>query len=918
MFIKWLFEKGKIPLTIRNDKAYILFKVEQRMSNIIKDEQQEGNTEFIKDNSIDFKKIDDPYILDAYIPESFNLKLTSENGLQLAKRNELRHAVGIVAARALRYFSTNGEEFNIFRARRMAVWWFRHIYNSFNWWKAYVVNAEGERKEMPMLYIGERFGSETVHRDCEADIVLSAFENDRSIVDPESEGGAVFAVGYSERKGLFNSPDMYCVKAIVGNKYKGVGVNITHGITKNLKLMAEKALKDKNEEITPQNIDDAIQKMKIVVLDRSRHKKLIETINNLGAEAVLVKEDDLTPTFAVSRGEIDMIIGVGGVPEAVLSGMLVEQLDGEMTLRILSLEVAQQELLLGKLKNWDSFKKNEVDILRNFKIVRPGTEKEGEIPWNRILTLKDLVKGKDIVFTASVIKKTPWIKLPDGEEVPGVNINPESGDINVYVVRVADNKVEIVPVIYKTVIEKYLKQYRGEQDADGEAVVNLLVQLGKAYSEFGLFQEARDCIQKAKICNGISDNMIQRCNSIYEYISGLDFLTKKSLQTPREIIEHFEKSGHSDEGERERLRPRRMVKRFYEYQGDTCYHYQLYDDAIEHYKKALEYSPHELKLHRKVNTIQMKDIIDEYFNRIDKLYQELNYKDSKDLEKCKLGIALDIFYNNKRQLNFSCRNPWLVFYRRTVLHGETPSYKLAVLIKLLKLYKKLNQVSDEELSLFLNTEFGISKEEIGIVLDYRRQHEKFHSVSELYFVKGLSLEGLSKLLFPHVRIECQNELEDSEIPLSISLVEAVERRYRNILEELKDGVKKEAQEHSYAVAEAYHYVGLALYDVGDDEGAKINYEMATTKFNEIINKFTGITPFNALYRIGNLYEELALLYENEKVVYYNKAVDAYSYIIEERRSNIMFGYIRDLMAIRIWQTKERVNCIKKELNLLDS
>jgi len=295
---------------------------------------------------------------------------------------------------------------------------------------------------MPMLYIGERFGSETVHRDCEADIVLSAFENDRSIVDPESEGGVIVAVGYSERQKLFNSPDMYCVKAIVGNKYKGVGVNITYGITKNLKLMAEKALKDKNEEITPQNIDDEIQKMKIVVLDRLRHKKLIETINNLGAEVVLVKEDDLTPTFAVSKGEIDMIIGVGGVPEAVLSGMLVEQLGGEMTLRILSLEVAQQELLLGKLKNWDSFKKNEVDILRNFKIV---------------------------VFTASVIKKTPWIKLPDGKEVPGVNINPESGDINVYVVRVADNKVEIVPVIYKTVIEKYLKQYRGEQDADGEA-----------------------------------------------------------------------------------------------------------------------------------------------------------------------------------------------------------------------------------------------------------------------------------------------------------------------------------------------------------------------------------------------------------------------------------------------------------------
>ncbi len=888
------------------------------MNKVNKDEQVEGNTEFIKDNSIDFEKIDDPLILEAYIPESFNLKLSSENGLQLTNRNELRHAVGIVATRTLRYFSTNGEEFNIFRARRMAVWWFRHIYNSFNWWKAYVVNAEGERKEMPMLYIGERFGSETVNKDCEADIVLSAFENDRSIVDPECDGGAVVAVGYSERKGLFNSPDMYCVKAIVGNKHKGAGVNITHGITKNLRLMAEKVLKDKNEEVTPQNLDGEIHKMKIVVLDRLRHKKLIETINNLGAEIILVKEDDLTPTFAVTIGEIDMIIGVGGVPEAVLSGVIVSQLGGEMTLRVLPYEVAQEEHLLGKLKHWNSFKKNEIDILRNFKIVRPGTEKEAEVPWDRTLTLEDLVKGKELVFTASVIKNTSWIKLPDGKEVPGVSINPESGDINVYVVRVADNKVEIVPVMYKTIIGKLLEQYRDNQETNCEANVRLLVQLGKAYSEFGLFEEARDCIQKAKICNGISNDMIQRCNSVYEYISGLDFLTKKSLQTPKDIIEHFEKSGHLDEEEKELLRPRRMVKRFYEYQGDACYHNQLYDEAIEHYRKALELSPHELKLHRKVNTIQMKDIIDAYFNRIDKLYQELDYKDPKDLEKCKLGVALDIFYDNKRQLNFSCRNPWLIFYRRTVLHGETPSYKLAVLIKLLRLYKKLNQAGDEELSLFLNAEFGISKEEIGIVMNYRRTHERLQSVSGLFFIKELGLEALSKLLLPHVRVDSQNELEDSEIPLSISLVEAVERRNQNILDELKEGVKKEAQEHSYAVAEAYHYVGLALYDVGDDEGAKINYERATTRFNEIINKFTGITPFNAQCRIGNLYEELALLYENEKVAYYNKAMDAYTYIIEERRSNIMFGYIRDLMAIRIWQTKERVNYIKRELQLFDS
>ncbi|KAA0243308.1 MAG: fructose-bisphosphatase class II [Candidatus Brocadia sp. AMX2] len=147
-------------------------------------------TTFVKDASFDPKKMDDPCIVEAYIPEEYNLKVSGE-GLQLANRNELRHPVGVVAARSLRYFSTNSEGFNIFRVRDMVVWRLRHIYNSFNWWTAYVVNAEGERKYMPMLYIGEKFGTPTGNAG-EADIVPSAFENDRCIVNQKCGGRGNF------------------------------------------------------------------------------------------------------------------------------------------------------------------------------------------------------------------------------------------------------------------------------------------------------------------------------------------------------------------------------------------------------------------------------------------------------------------------------------------------------------------------------------------------------------------------------------------------------------------------------------------------------------------------------------------------------------------------------------------------------
>lgn len=865
---------------------------------------------FIKDEKFDPKRIDDPYVLEAYIPEEYNLRISGE-GLQLANRNELRHAVGVVAARSLRYFSTNGEGFNVFRLRSMAIWWLRHIYNSFNWWKAYVVNAEGERKDMPMLYIGEEFGTASGQSENEADIVLSAFENDRCLVSQGSEGGAIFAAGYSERGGLFNSPDMYGVKTIVGNKYKGAGVSVVYGITKNLHLMAEHILKEKNKEISVQNICTEIKQMKVVVLDRPRHNKLIRILKDHGTQLILVKDDDLTPTLAVTSGEIDLIIGVGGIPEAILSAIIVEELGGEMTLRILPAGVAQDERLLGRINNWNYFRKNEVDILKNFKIVRPGTEKGNEMPWDAILSSKDLAGGKDRVFTASIIKKTPWIRFPDEREVPGVEMEQETGTITVHVIRIEGKNLEIVPIIYTTAISKYVAQYKYFAGARNRVMRDILFQMEEAYAEFGMFQKAKECIREAMTCEGLSDNLLQKCNFLYEYMEGLDDLTSKPTHDEKAIISHFEKvcrlGREGDVG----IRSVRMIKRFYEYLGDKYYHDHQYGEAISCYKEALQYSTHELKLYRKVDSIYMKEMLEEYFHLIDRIYEEQEYKEPEDWELYKLGIALEVFHNNEGQLKSFCREPWLIFFRRTVLHGKKPSYKLAILTKLLGLQERLNRANDEELSLFLNKEFGMRKGEVDSILNYKREKKLFHSVTELYRVQGLSLECLKKLLLPHVKVESQNELEDAHIPLSISFVEAMERRYENMMDELKEGFMKEAQEHSYALAEAYHYVGLALYHIGDDEGAKKYYKKALVKFGEIIEKFEGMTLVNAQYRIGNLYEELALLYEREQEDYYHRAIDAYVCIVDEHRSKALFGSIRELISIRIKQAKERIGYLKK-------
>lgn len=874
---------------------------------------REDKLSFIKDMSFNSKMIDDPYILEAYIPMEYSLRICKED-LSLAGRNELIHPVGLVAASSLKYFSTNGEGFNIFRARGMAVWRLRHIYNSFDWWSAYIVNAEGERKDWPMLYIGENFGSAKGRKVKEADIVLSAFENDRAMVDQRGNGGTIFAAGYSNRGGLFNSPDMYGVKIIAANKYKGAGLSVTQDVKENLRLMAEHICCRAAREISTQDIYNEIKKMKVVILSRPRHKRLIETIEALGAEAILVKDDDLSPTFAVVRNEVDLIIGVCGVPEAVLSGLIVKSLGGEMSFRLLPREVAEDESLLLK-KNWDSFRKNEIDILRNFQIVRPGTEKAGEMPWNKILTAADMARGNDMVFTASIIKDTPWIRYPDGKEVPGVGIEPETGDIVVHVVRIVNNGLEIIPVIYKTVISRYKEAYNQETDEIKRS--DILIQLIKAYIEFGLFHEARDCMEEAKAYYSFNKDYLQRCKAICEYMIGMDLLTNGTGLEPEAVIEHFEKVYSLDRIDKEALRPERMIKRYYEYLGDMNFHARRYETSINYYRKAIQYSPNELKIYLKLNSTEMADMLEEYFIRIDRLYQELNFREPVDWNSYKLKIALEVFYNGMKYLKPSSREPWLIFFRKTVLHSEKPSYQMAILLKLLRLHNRLNCAKDDELKIFLDREFKIDARGIDIIIDFRREKGRFISVVELYLIKGLGLGCLTRLLFPQVKVLIHNELEDSNIPLSITIVDAVERRTKNIVEELREGYKEDAQEHQYSLAESYHYVGLTFYDIGNIEGAKIYYQKAINHLNDIIQKFEGLTPVNAQYRIGDLYYELSLLFPEDEINYCKKAIEAYICIIDEDKFVDRFGDIRDLASTIREEATNMVKCIKNECRRIE-
>ncbi len=858
---------------------------------------------YIKDDSYVSEEIGEPYILEAYIPEKHHLKDNGKSGINLRNRNELRHAVGGVAAHTLRYFSKNKEGFNVFRARSEAIWWLRHVYNSFKWWRAYSVNAEGERKDMPMLYVGETFGVATSYDGKEADIALSSFENHNGIIDPDDKGGTAFAVGYSERGKLFNSPDKYAIKTIVGKKYIGAGVSVTFPVEKNLQKMASFILESNNKKVDSKSIREEIKNIKVVVLDRNRHKSLIESVKSMGAQLILVKEDDLNPIFGISRGEVDFITGVGGIPEGVLSAMIVEKLGGEMTFRILPDAVANSNDLLAK-KNWNKFKMDEIEILKKFHLVPHQSEKAEDIPLNNVFTSKDLAKGDDMVFTASIIKETRWIKDKNGEIVPGVKIDPDSGELTVHTIRIAENDLEIVPIIYITAINKYKKEL--QRNLTIIEHTNLHLHLANVYAEFGLFDMASKSLSRALKDHGIEKEQQIKYTRMAEYIKGLEFLTKSKSYTLQVAAEHFYNASLLAEDNSDGLRPRRMIKRIYEFIGDECYRKKDYKVAIGKYKKAIQCAPHELKLYRKINTSDMKPILEKYFELVNIEYEKQHKHTTKEWDKIKLNIALKIFHNDSVFPTFIGGQPWLIFFRRTVMHNLSLSFKVAVLIKLKILFNNINYFDDYKLREFLHKEYALNDICITAILNYRKENHIFRSVSELYLIKELKSDNLLKLLLPEVKVYAYNELESADIPLTISRCEAVEIRSENILREISESCKEDAQEHSYAVGESYHYVGMALYDVGDFPGSRIYYGKAIRKFREIIEKFVGITPVNAQYRIGNLFEEMALLFVKRKKYYTIRAIYEYKKIVDEEKAIKLFGNAYKLNAVRIEQATEKI------------
>ena len=171
-----------------------------------------------------------------------------------------------------------------------------------------VVIGEGELDDAPMLYIGEQLGT---GRGPSVDIAVDPLEGTNFAA--KNLPGALSVMSIASKGNLFNAPETYMEKIAVGKEVPFNAVDLDFSIEKNIKNIAE----SKNKKITD---------ITACLLDRPRHKKIIDKLKNLKINLKLITDGDVSGALLVTneKYKVDIFLGIGGGPEGVLAASALD------------------------------------------------------------------------------------------------------------------------------------------------------------------------------------------------------------------------------------------------------------------------------------------------------------------------------------------------------------------------------------------------------------------------------------------------------------------------------------------------------------------------------------------------------------------------------------------------------------------
>ncbi|NJN66346.1 MAG: class II fructose-bisphosphatase [Chloroflexaceae bacterium] len=230
-----------------------------------------------------------------------------------------------------------------------------------------VVIGEGEKDDAPMLYNGERIGD---GRPPAVDVAVDPLEGTNLLA--KGHPNAIAVVALAERGALWSpGPGFYMEKIVVGPEACG-SIDITAPPAENFRNMA-KAMGRKVESLT------------LVTLDRPRNEYIISDARSLGMRIRLISDGDVSGALVAALPEtsVDVLMGIGGTPEGVITACALKCLGGEIQGRLAPQKDEERKRLA-----------------------------EAGLDTSRVLTTDDMAKGENIFFSATGVT--------DGELLHGV------------------------------------------------------------------------------------------------------------------------------------------------------------------------------------------------------------------------------------------------------------------------------------------------------------------------------------------------------------------------------------------------------------------------------------------------------------------------------------------------------------------
>jgi fructose-1,6-bisphosphatase II len=251
-----------------------------------------------------------------------------------------------------------------------------------------VVIGEGEKDEAPMLYNGEEVGN---GEGPEVDVAVDPLEGTRLTALGQPNAIAVIAVAERGTM-LFPGAAFYMEKIAVGPEAIDA-IDIERTPTENVVAVA--GALDK----TPREVD-------VVVLERERHEELIAELRAAGARVRLVRDGDVAPAIAAAQPGtgVDMLYGIGGTPEGVISAAALKCVGGGIQGRLWPRNDDERQKLLD----------------------------EGLDP-ARVLRTNDLVSGEDVFVAATGVTTGSLLQgvryTPGGAVTDSIVMRSRSGTV---------------------------------------------------------------------------------------------------------------------------------------------------------------------------------------------------------------------------------------------------------------------------------------------------------------------------------------------------------------------------------------------------------------------------------------------------------------------------------------------------------